>query len=515
MPYRNLGNKAHTYIHLSSICGIAIGLPLNKVVLSISLMIGILNLLIEANYKTYWNNLKASKTTWFIGSFWLLHVVGLLWTSEMNFGLSDIRIKLPLIVIPLILTCKPITERKEINYIFLSFISSLIFTSFYNYFSYIGIIHDYKYNDIRGLSLFGSHIRYGILIAIGAILSLYLLITQQKIKWLYAMLFTWFAFYTFYSQIISGALAFGIGIIAYLLFYIYQYKRQVFIISSLVLVLLPILTLVYINQAKETKPAKLDLTKLDQTTKKGNAYVHSSLGSQHPNGQYIFVNLCELELREEWNKVSTFDYDGKDKKGQILRYTLMRYMTSMGLKKDAHDFKQLQKSDILNIENGNADINDTKSGILARISGIRFQIQNNIDPNGHSLLQRIEYWKTGWQIVKTNWVIGVGTGDTQVAFDKQYDRDNSPLGKENRLRAHNTYLTVWISFGIIGIGLFGWLITFYLKTSLQLNHPLAFVFILIACSTFLIEDTLETQTGVTLFAFFYALLSVKINPYRS
>jgi O-antigen ligase len=190
-------------------------------------------------------------------------------------------------------------------------------------------------------------------------------------------------------------------------------------------------------------------------------------------------------------------------------------MTSMGLKKDAHDFKQLQKSDILNIENGNADINDTKSGILARISGIRFQIQNNIDPNGHSLLQRIEYWKTGWQIVKTNWVIGVGTGDTQVAFDKQYDRDNSPLGKENRLRAHNTYLTVWISFGIIGIGLFGWLITFYLKTSLQLNHPLAFVFILIACSTFLIEDTLETQTGVTLFAFFYALLSVKINPYRS
>jgi O-antigen ligase len=172
MPYRNLGNKAHTYIHLSSICGIAIGLPLNKVVLSISLMIGILNLLIEANYKTYWNNLKSSKTTWFIGSFWLLHVVGLLWTSEMNFGLSDIRIKLPLIVIPLILTCKPITERKEINYIFLSFISSLIFTSFYNYFSYIGIIHDYKYNDIRGLSLFGSHIRYGILIAIGAILSL-------------------------------------------------------------------------------------------------------------------------------------------------------------------------------------------------------------------------------------------------------------------------------------------------------------------------------------------------------
>jgi hypothetical protein len=515
MPYRNLGNKAHTYIHLLSICGIAIGLPLNKVVLSISLMIGLLNLIIEANYRTYWNNLKESKTTWLIGSFWLLHLVGLLWTSEMNFGLSDVRIKLPLIVIPLILACKPITERKEITYIFISFIASLIFTSFYNYFSYIGIIQNYKYNDIRGLSLFGSHIRYGILIAVGAMLSLYLFFSQEKKKWLYVTLFAWFAFYTFYSQIISGALAFGIGIIAYMLFYIYQYKRQLFIISSLVLVLLPTLTLVFIYESKETKPAKLDLTKLDQTTKKGNVYVHSTLGSQHPNGQYIFVNLCEVELREEWNKVSSYAYDGKDKKGQILRFTLMRYMTSMGLKKDAVDFQQLKKSDIINIENGIADINDTKSGILARVNGIRFQIQNNIDPNGHSLLQRIEFWKTGWRIIKSNWVIGVGTGDTQVAFDKQYNADNTPLLKENRLRAHNTYFTAWITFGIIGIGLFVWLITYYLKTSLQLNHPLAFVFILIACSTFLIEDTLETQTGVTLFAFFYALLGVKINPYRS
>lgn len=515
MPYRNLGNKAHTFIHLLSICGIAIGLPLNKVVLSISLMLGLLNLLIEANFKSYCKNLKEHKTTWLISGLWLLHIVGLLWTSEFNFAFNDIRIKLPLIVIPLILTCKPILEKKAINVVFLSFFASLVFTSVYNYLSYTGVIDGHQYNDIRGLSLFGSHIRYGILIAIGALISMYLLLTQQKMKWLYLLLFAWFAYYTFYSQIISGALALGIGIIAYGLFYIYQHKRRLFIISSLFMVMLPILSLVLISQSEETKPSKLDLTKLDQKTRNGNTYVHSTLGSQHPNGQYIFVNLCEVELREQWNKVSTYDYDGKDKKGQILRYTLMRYMTSMGLKKDAVDFQQLKKSDLLNIENGIADINDTKSGILARLNGIRFQIQNNIDPNGHSLLQRIEFWKTGWKIVKLNWALGVGTGDTQISFDKQYNRDNSPLLKENRLRAHNTYLTVWITFGIIGIGLFLWMIGYYLKTSLQLNHPLGFAFMLIACSTFLIEDTLETQTGVTLFAFFYALLSVKINPSRS
>jgi len=514
MPYRNLGNKAHTYIHLLSICGIAIGLPLNKVVLSISLMVGLLNLLIEANFSVYWKKLKESKATWFIGGFWVLHLIALLWTTELNFAFSDIRIKLPLIVIPLILSCKPINDKKEIHLVFLSFLASLLFTSIYNYFAFVGVFEGYQYNDIRGLSLFGSHIRYGILIAIGTVIALFGIFTQKKLKWLFFIIFSWFAYYTFYSQIISGALAVVIGIIAYCLYYMYTYNRKLFIITTILLVFIPGLAFVLIKQSDDKIPAKLDISTLENKTRDGNVYVHSTSGSCDANGQLIFVNLCEVELRKEWNKVSTFDYDGKDKKGQTLRFTLIRYMSSIGLKKDAVDFKQLKKSDIINIESGIADIKDSKSGIFARVNGIRFQIQNDIDPNGHSLLQRVEFWKTGWQILKSNWLIGVGTGDTQITFDQQYKKDNSPLIQENRLRAHNTYLTVWITFGIVGMVLFIWMIGFYLTTSLSLNHPLAFAFILIACSTFLIEVTLETQTGVTLFSFFYALLNMNINPYR-
>jgi O-antigen ligase len=139
------------------------------------------------------------------------------------------------------------------------------------------------------------------------------------------------------------------------------------------------------------------------------------------------------------------------------------------------------------------------------LTGIKFQLNNTTDPNGHSLLQRIEYWKTAWQIIRKNWFLGVGTGDVQQAFDREYISQNSPLRPENRLRAHNSYLTIWISFGIIGLILFLWMLLSFLIVQVRNNAFIPTMFMLIAICTFFIEDTLETQMGVTFFAFFYGL----------
>ena len=143
------------------------------------------------------------------------------------------------------------------------------------------------------------------------------------------------------------------------------------------------------------------------------------------------------------------------------------------------------------------------------MEGIKFQLHNSVDPNGHSLLQRIEFWKTGAQIIKKNWVFGVGTGDVQQAFLDQYKKEKTPLLPENQLRGHNTYLTTWISFGIVGFVAFCWMILYFLKNHWKTRSFLPVMFILVACSTFFIEDTLETQIGVTFFAFFYGLFSQK------
>ena len=185
-------------------------------------------------------------------------------------------------------------------------------------------------------------------------------------------------------------------------------------------------------------------------------------------------------------------------------------MASLNLRKDSVDFQKLSAKDIHNIEHGIATIKETKSGLFARIDGIKFQLYHSGNPNGHSLLQRLEYWKTGIKIIQQNWFIGVGTGDVQLAFNAQYAKDKTKLNLDNRLRAHNSYLTSWISFGILGIVCFIWMILNFLKYHWKKCNFLPLMFILVAASTFMLEDTLETQTGVTFFAFFYSLFMTSI-----
>lgn len=505
MIYRNLGNKAHEYIHFAALAGIAFGLPLNKVVMSISMMVGLLNLLIKADFKAYWKQISENRLFILIALFWFLHIIGLLWTTETSFALNDLRVKLPLIVIPLIFTIQPIEFNKQQNWLLHVFLASLILTSFFNFLSYHQLFGYRNYNDIRGLSLFGSHIRYGILIALGAIISLYFFWREKSGRALYLLIFGWLTYYTYYSQIISGTLALLTGIITLIFLFLYQRKKVFAYVFLVGMLLIPSLILTLnLTKAIENPITQKDIADLPVKTKEGNDYVHYFVDSKDSKGNYLFINLCESELRREWNKASSFDYDGLDEKGQEIRFTLIRYMTSMGLLKDAENFAKLRKKDIKNIEEGIAEKEDGRTGIMARINGIRYQLYANADPNGHSLLQRIEYWKMGFKIIQENWIFGVGTGDIQVVFDQQYMKEKTKLLKENRLRAHNTYLTIWISFGLFSL-LFYAMIWKFVVIMFEKRNYLGLAFICIAIITFVIEDTLETQTGVTFFSFFYGL----------
>ena len=115
-----------------------------------------------------------------------------------------------------------------------------------------------------------------------------------------------------------------------------------------------------------------------------------------------------ISLKEEWCKRSLIPYDSLDLRKQKLSSTLERYLHSKNLPVRGDGVLKLSSKDIHNIELGYADINETKSGLIARLYGVRFQIHNTSNPNGHSILERIEYWKTGGQVIKENWVLVLG-----------------------------------------------------------------------------------------------------------
>jgi O-antigen ligase len=125
---------------------------------------------------------------------------------------------------------------------------------------------------------------------------------------------------------------------------------------------------------------------------------------------------------------------------------------------------------------------------------------------GHSVTQRIVFWKTGWQIFKEHWFLGVGTGDSSSAFEEMYNRTDARLSEQNRLRAHNQFLSIALTLGIVGFLIF---LVSIAAPFLLLKNANSFLYIgfsIILYASMLNEDTLETQVGVTLYAFFNVFL---------
>jgi hypothetical protein len=507
MNERTVREKTHSSIHFIALAGTAVGLTFSKAVMSMALLLGILNLLAQAEFKSYFAQLRSNRFFHLIALLFLLHGIGMLWSHDVNYGLNDLRIKLPLIVLPVLLFSQAPSQH-HINLLLNLFCAGVLATTLFNYMAYDGLVGNYQYDDIRGMSLFGSHIRFSLLVSMAALINLYFLYTSARFKALNLLLFIWFAYYTYFSQIISGNFALLVGILAFLFFLVFGKNKKAAITFIALAIAIPLLILGYfLFVPKNTE--QVEYKNLPKFTKEGNPYSHDLVEHRDTEGNLLYINVCDDELKREWAKISSFSYDGEDLKKQPIRTTLIRYLTSKGLKKDAEGIRQLNAQDISNIERGIAEAADGRRGLIARFNGIKYQLQHSSDPNGHSLLQRLEHWKTGWRIVRSNWIFGVGTGDVQEAFDQQYAADKSLLSAENRNRTHNQFLTFWISFGILGFGLFLYLIWNYLSTTLYNKQLLGFVFMVLVCSSFLLEDTLETQTGVTFFAFFYSLFALQ------
>lgn len=510
MLNRIFGHKAHSFFHVLGMCVLAFGLPLNKVLISVGAMCGVLNLILEGDVKSYWNNIKKNRVFLWLLAFCFIHVIGLFWTSDFAYAMHDIKIKLPLLAVPLALTARPITDRTHLHYILYCLLVSLFVTTIIN-FGYYNQWFGYKqYLNVRDMSLFGSHIRIGILIALGAGLCLYFINSKNSPvnKWIWFLLLCWFSVYTFYSQVLSGTISL---IVVLLVFVVFYSKRYIKLVSFLVIGIILSLGYILFVFFRPIHPEKIDYSKLPLETKEGNPYIHNYDNQTVENNKLVFVSVCDVELSREWSKLSKIPYTEKDKSGQYIRSTIIRYLASKNLSKDAEGIRQLNKTDVQNIEKGIASIEQLKTGLIARIYGIRYQIHNTFDPNGHSLLQRFEYWKTATKIIQNNWLIGVGTGDVQHAFDQQYIKDNSILNQENRLRGHNMYLTIWITFGIFGLLIFLLFLFSYIRFNIRNNELFPIMFIAVAIVTFLFEDTLETQLGVSIFSLFVGLFINSIS----
>lgn len=500
---------AHKYLHLLGCLLIGVGLPLNKVVMSIGTIWVIANVVIEADYKTYLERLKNNRVFLLILGLFILHFVSVLWTDDFVYALGDIRSKLPLLIIPLALIAKPL-EKDFIPIVLYGFILSILVTSIINVSLFYSNGHFSDGTDIRYLSLFGSHIRYGLIVVFGFAASLYLIKRTSKLSWFWILPAIWFLFYSLIAQVMSANFAFIIMLVGLIIYRITLIESKKIRFGASLLITILVFSISYFIYT-EIKPSSnaTNFGKLEEFTELGNKYYHDTTIYITENGNHVMTYIQEDELRTEWNKKSTFPYDSLDLKGQQIFGTLIRYMTSKGLRKDHAGFQQLTKQDFRNIEMGIPSIRYIENPFTARIDGITHQIQYYFagGPSaGHSLLQRFEHWRAGIHILETNWLFGVGTGDVQREFNQAYIAIDTDLEDSQRNRAHNQFLTFWVTFGVLGFIILVLFSRQILVNAVKHKHVLGICFALIAIASFLPEDTLETQQGVTFIAFFVGLL---------
>lgn len=134
------------------------------------------------------------------------------------------------------------------------------------------------------------------------------------------------------------------------------------------------------------------------------------------------------------------------------------------------------------------------------------------DPNarfGHDL--RILSWDASLDLIKDNWLLGVGEANKRSALVDVYNQKGYIVPAEKMHNSHNQYLDFLIGGGLIGFGLFmTGLIELFVRSVRENNFPL-----LAAISIFsfiaMFENLLSRHDGILFFSIFVTLLAMKIE----
>jgi hypothetical protein len=509
-------SKTHHLLYVASLAILAASVPVSVFMMSVSQFMIIGNWILEGDFKMKWTRFLQHKNVLIFISIFLLHIIWLFPPQDYHYALNDIRIKLPILILPFfIITSKPISY-KELRFILYAFVTSVLAMSFI-------ILYRYIYQDkfgitnYRELSPFISHIRYSLMVVFSVFILIYYRVINQS-STLIQKLFTiviilYLTAFLFILRANTGIVALGLLLIIIFIYYLRK-SRMIYKVFGVTLLMVGIAWIcMYSYQIWESFIQGSNLLPPYSVvyTPNGNPYSFIPESNDVENGNRVWFYVQENELRKAWNNRCPYAYDKKDKRGNELKFTLIRYLTSKNLTKDSLGVSKLTNDDISAIEKGIPNYRFTQHfslyPFIYPFLWEYYSYQSDGNANGHSLIQRIVYVRTAFSIIKKHFFFGVGTGNVQQAFNMEYSTGNTSLEKEYWHRAHNQYLTFFLTFGIFGFLWFCFAFFYPFFKNLRKNRFLPLIFLAIALISFVNEDTLETQAGVTFIILFYVLFA--------
>jgi|LakMenE01Jun11ns_1017448.scaffolds.fasta_scaffold9958751_3 O-antigen ligase len=246
----------HRNFYLFGLILVAIGLSLSPALMSIGQAVLVLNWIIEAEFAVKWDSIKKNYYLQaFLGIF-TIHILGLFYTSNFGYAINDLKIKLPLLIFPIIIASTKQLTWVELRFILYCLIVSVFASSIYSLIIYsstdIGNV-----DTLRNISPIISHIRLSLIICMSLFAIIHLILKSGKkissaLNIVLILIATWFF-------IFIGILGARAGYLALLscsvVIFIYQIvatkKWNIVIILISATIILPILMYKYVPSVSQ------------------------------------------------------------------------------------------------------------------------------------------------------------------------------------------------------------------------------------------------------------------------
>lgn len=378
-------------------------MPLSVSLANLIIVLIVFLWLFSGGYKEKFNHIFKSKVLIASIIFYVVHIIGMLWTEDLSWGLHILhKMWYFILLLPVLYS---IVRKEYIKYYLNSFFLAILLTEVISYLVWFEIIGDFMKATSQNPTPFMSHISYNPFLAFAIYLSVHEILFNDKIKGLMLFFYSLFSLAMMFNMFITGGRA----------------------------------------------------------------------------GQAMFFLVIAILVFQFF-------------KGQIIKASLVSILIITGVFFTAYQFSPIFK-DRINLaleEVINYDIDSVSSNQSVK----------------SSLGARILFASNSLDVIRENFILGVGTGDFPSEY-KSMSIKNSPNGPY-ATNPHNMYLLILVQLGLVG--LFSMIAIVYYQIKFALNRSdiffrnvgvaLPFLFLLIMMSD---SYLLGHFTGL-LFVFFSAFL---------
>ncbi|HZY80874.1 MAG TPA: O-antigen ligase family protein [Cyclobacteriaceae bacterium] len=303
MERQSTRQRLHHKVFFLTLCVIACTFPYSISANRFTIILLVANWLFEGDFKRKWNVVKSNITVILLISFYFLHAVALLYTTNMDEGMYQLEKKISFLVFTVVIvTTQPLT-RREFKFVMASFVASVVVVSFIclgyavhrnNY----DILHPYwfyfSYNDLT--EIVGLQPNYLAVFTGFAIIIVFYFIVENSTKYRLLrtlMMYALILYLTVFLVLLAGRtpLAATLAVVgAGYLWYFYQTKRLLRGLAIVTVIVIALGFLVY--QIPIMRERMLQTFGVEQTTEWIN---------QMGNGEGGLPSVRLMKWQSSWN----------------------------------------------------------------------------------------------------------------------------------------------------------------------------------------------------------------------